>query len=80
MVIDLKITILYSVQINNSFEIVKLEKGAHDDRPIFKPGPIVGYNETMGGEDLADQTLEYYAMERKSIKWYKKIFFHLTTI
>ena len=34
----------------------------------------------MGGEDLADQMLKYYAMERRSIKWYKKLFFHLLDI
>ena len=40
----------------------------------------VDYNKTMGGVDLADQMLKYYAMERRSIKWYKKLFFHLLDI
>ena len=31
----------------------------------------------MGGADLADQMLKYYHMERRTIKWYKKLYFHL---
>ena len=31
----------------------------------------------MGGVDLADQLLKYYHIDRRTIKWYKKLFFHL---
>lgn len=31
----------------------------------------------MGGVDLADQMIKYYHIERKTIKWYTKLFFHL---
>ena len=33
----------------------------------------------MGGVDMADQLVKYYHMER-TIKWYKKLFFHLLNI
>lgn len=31
----------------------------------------------MGGVDRHDQKLKYYSLTRKSLKWYKKFFFHL---
>lgn len=34
----------------------------------------------MGGVDRHDQILTYYSLNRKSMKWYKKYFFHLFDI
>uniref|UniRef100_A0A1B6JMZ4 PiggyBac transposable element-derived protein domain-containing protein n=1 Tax=Homalodisca liturata TaxID=320908 RepID=A0A1B6JMZ4_9HEMI len=31
----------------------------------------------MKGVDWSDQKMSYYAMERKSLRWYKKIFIHM---
>jgi hypothetical protein len=31
----------------------------------------------MGGVDLSDQVLQYYAALRRCLKWWKKLFFHL---
>lgn len=62
---------------HSSFELVEIEKRTHDDQPIMKPSPIVDYNTHMGGVDLADQMAKYYHMDRRTIKWYKKLFFHL---
>lgn len=62
---------------HTDFELEELEKRTYDDRPIYKPGPICDYNKYMGGVDLADQYIKYYHMDRRTIKWYRKIFFHL---
>jgi hypothetical protein len=43
----------------------------------LKPTVIMDYNSHMGGVDLNDQLLQYYAMSRKTMKWWKKLFFHL---
>lgn len=43
----------------------------------IKPHSVVQYNLNMGGIDKVDQMLSYYSTERKSIKWYKKIAFHI---
>jgi len=42
-----------------------------------KPASVVLYNKTMGGVDYIDQVLSPYKAERKTIRWYKKFFFHL---
>lgn len=42
-----------------------------------KPKPIVFYNAHMKGVDRGDQMLSYYPCERKTIRWYKKIFIHI---
>ncbi|GFQ70869.1 piggyBac transposable element-derived protein 4 [Trichonephila clavata] len=35
------------------------------------------YNKIMGGVDLADQVANVYELDRKSCKWWKKVFFRL---
>ena len=44
---------------------------------IVKPVMIQCYNQHMGGVDRYDQRLSYYGLNRKSIKWWKKVFFRL---
>lgn len=41
-----------------------------------KPLPVVQYNCYMSGVDRKDQMLSYYPCERKTVRWYKKLFFH----
>lgn len=42
-----------------------------------KPKSIIAYNTFMSGIDRQDQMLAYYPCNRKTIRWYKKIFFHI---
>lgn len=42
-----------------------------------KPGAVVDYNKNMGGVDQSDMLLSSTESVRKTVKWYKKIFFHL---
>ncbi|CAK1598887.1 unnamed protein product [Parnassius mnemosyne] len=42
----------------------------------LKPLAIVRYNESMSGVDLQDQMISYYPCERKTLRWYLKIFIH----
>lgn len=44
---------------------------------IIKPQCIIDYNNTMGAIDKVDQILYTLNFTRKSLKWYKKFFFHL---
>ena len=46
------------------------------DNPVC----VENYNQKMGGVDLNDQMMNYYPFERKSIKWWKKTFFHIFRI
>ncbi|XP_037774741.1 uncharacterized protein LOC119571566 [Penaeus monodon] len=42
-----------------------------------KPEVVVAYNNGMKGVDLSDQLAQSYPTTRKTVKWYKKIFFYL---
>lgn len=41
------------------------------------PEAVQLYNKGMGGVDVADQMIDYYSAERKTVKMWKKIVFHL---
>jgi hypothetical protein len=43
----------------------------------IKPTAVLDYSEYKTGVDRLDQMLLYYSFERKTIKWWKKLFFHL---
>ncbi|XP_056645839.1 piggyBac transposable element-derived protein 4-like [Diorhabda sublineata] len=45
-----------------------------------KPIEIVNYNQNMSGVDRADQMMSYYSCPRKTIRWYKKVIFHLLDV
>ena len=40
---------------------------------IMKPDVIVDYNKTMGGVDLLSRVIIPYSVQRKGVKWYRKI-------
>lgn len=48
--------------------------------PIFKPECVLKYNESMGAVDKTDMQISFNESARKSLKWYKKFFFHLLDI
>ena len=43
----------------------------------IKPRAIADYNKNMSGVDCCDQMVHYYSSPRKTIRWYKKVTFHL---
>ena len=57
-----------------------VESGARGNHQKVKPGSIVDYNKFKCGVDRHDQMLSYHAFQRRSIKWWKKLFFHLLDI
>ncbi|CAG5010492.1 unnamed protein product [Parnassius apollo] len=46
----------------------------------IKPAEVAEYNQHMSGVDRADQMISYYSSPRKSIRWYKKVMFHLLDV
>lgn len=46
----------------------------------LKPQCVIDYNKNMSGIDRSDQMMAYYSSPRKTIRWYRKIFFHLIDI
>ena len=53
----------------------KMKDESKKDVPC--PVAIKFYNQTMGGVDLADQMITLYELDRKSQKWWRKVFFRL---
>lgn len=48
--------------------------------PKIKPVDVASYNDHMSGVDRADQMTSYYSSPRKTIRWYKKVLFHLLDV
>ena len=46
-------------------------------REVLKPSAVLEYNKNMGGVDKADMLLSSVGSVRKTVKWYKKLFFHI---
>ncbi|CAG5003479.1 unnamed protein product [Parnassius apollo] len=46
----------------------------------IKPAEVAEYNQHISGVDRADQMISYYSSPRKSIRWYKKVMFHLLDV
>ena len=53
----------------------KVDRETKED--IMKPDAILDYNKFMGSVDRSDQLVQYLAMRRRTLKWYKKVMFHL---
>nr|CAI5827978.1 unnamed protein product [Callosobruchus analis] len=49
-------------------------------QPKVKPIEISRYNDHMSGVDRADQMISYYSCPRKTIRWHKKVIFHLLDV
>lgn len=49
-------------------------------RQIMKPVCVQDYNENMGAIDLVDMQSSFTECIRKTIKWYKKLFFHMVDV
>ncbi|UYV82044.1 PGBD5 [Cordylochernes scorpioides] len=45
--------------------------------PIFKPQVVLDYNKNKIGVDRSDQMLSYYSFDQRTMKWWKKLFFHI---
>ncbi|XP_043473692.1 piggyBac transposable element-derived protein 4-like [Leptopilina heterotoma] len=53
------------------------KKNFRTNEDIVKPTCVVEYNRNMGGIDNIDRQLSLTESVRKSMKWYRKLFFHL---
>ncbi|GBN77865.1 PiggyBac transposable element-derived protein 4 [Araneus ventricosus] len=62
----------------------EISKSGRKDRvtgeDILKPQCILDYNKNMGGIDIGDAVMTHHSCFRKSVKWYKKLFFGLMDI
>lgn len=48
--------------------------------PVIKPECIAEYNTHMGGVDRSDQMVSYTTMQHRTVKWWKRVFFHVLSL
>lgn len=72
------VTMLSSLHSNEMQETGKIDRATGVNR--LKPASVLEYNMNMGLVDKADMQLSFVESARKSIKWYKKFFFHLLDV
>ena len=53
----------------------RLAPGGREE--VRKPTMIEEYNKHMGGVDKSDQLLSYYGFPHRTVKWWRRAFFHL---
>ena len=56
------------------------KRDRHTGNHIIKPTCVVDYCKNMGGVGVADQMLQYYEALRRTVKWWKKLFFHFLNL
>ena len=44
---------------------------------VMKAKAVEEYNQHMGGVDKSDQLLSYYGFSHRTVKWWRRAFFHL---
>ncbi|KAL2087426.1 hypothetical protein ACEWY4_016254 [Coilia grayii] len=54
--------------------------GVWTAQAIPVPSAVKQYNKYMGGVDLSDALIKYYTVDRKTNRWYMKLFLHLIDI
>ena len=58
-----------------SAEMVTVHSSNSHIPPTTKPAAVNTYNHNMNGVDMADQLGVYYAFQRKTVKWWRKLVF-----
>lgn len=61
-------------------ETVMVNVRGRAEQQVRKPQVVTRYNEFMGGVDLCDQYNQYHSFCRRSLKWWKKVFFWLIEV
>ena len=75
--LDKKDVHMLTTQHDESVVPAPKQRGRPPAVPVQKPLCIVDYNRNMGAVDKQDQILQPYSIARKTMKWYKKLAFHL---
>lgn len=72
---DKKKDVLMLTTIHDNMNITTGKKDRTTGRDILKPQCVVDYNKNMGGIDVGDAVMQHYPAFRKTVKWYRKLFF-----
>ncbi len=61
----------------NDVQVIPPRRDEARDQEVSKPLMIYDYNKHMGGVDQLDQHLCYYTVGRRTLKWWKRLFWRL---
>lgn len=71
-----EVTMLSTLYDNTTKTVRRIiKKGVTEN--VKKPTVVCKYNKSMGGVDISDHYISSYAFTRKSLKWWRKVFFWL---
>ena len=69
---------VYAISTLNSDSLTKVKRQVDGEvKEIPCPEIIADYNSFMGGVDLADQAMCYYSLGRKTVKWWRRVFWRM---
>lgn len=71
------VAVLSTLFADNTTQTVRRLQKQNVVEEVKKPTVVCEYNKAMGGVDISDQYISSYAFTRKSIKWWRKVFFWL---
>ena len=49
-------------------------------QPVMRPEVVLNYDKYMGGVDRSDQLLTYSTFQAKTLKWWKRVTFHVISL
>jgi hypothetical protein len=61
--------------ISKSESVRRKVRGRKEEEMVEKPSVIANYMKNMGGVDTADQDCATYCFLRRTLKWWRKLFF-----
>ena len=68
---------VFMLSSESSAAMVTVQSQRTYNAPTQKPTVVDSYNHNMNGVDIADQHSVYYSFQRKTRKWWRKVFFWL---
>lgn len=77
---DKRTVSMLSTYHNSSNQVVVRNAKGKEREIVTKPTVVCEYNKHMGGVDLADHLLSSYSFTRRSVKWWRKMFFWLLEV
>lgn len=67
---------LSTIHRDETESVTRRAKGGGEEI-VIKPLIVTDYNQNMSGVDISDQLMVYYACGRRTLKWYKRVFWRL---
>lgn len=69
---------VYAMSTLHSNSMTKVKRQVDGNvKEILCPETIEDYNSFMGGVDMEDQVMCYYSLGRKTLKWWRRVFWRL---